>query len=166
MNKWKFFGLILSVFILAVSCFKDEPKKEMMRAAGPWNIAKITHINYDTLGNKISEKDWTDLGVLILYHEDDFQFQDVFKLAYKEVLEKEVVSNLKTNFFNANIWWMSVGPHQFGFGNRDPQTGYVQTVGLYTVVKANNKKMEILNVENHASGAIKLEERWFFERRK
>lgn len=159
----------LIVFILLMQltgCFKDEPKKVMTRAAGPWTLEKLVQENYDTLGNSVGTKEWEQLGTLFLYHEDDFQYQDPFHLLYTAALQSEVSSQLQGDLFGANRWWMSADGQQFGFGSYDSSTGYVATVGLYTIEKATNKKMELLNVELNPNGTVRLIERWYLNRKK
>ena len=161
----KMIGLVILVFQLT-GCFKDEPKKVMTRAAGPWTIEKVVQENYDTLGTLVNTNEWSDLGTLFLYHEDDFQYLDSYELQYSSALQSEVYSFFQTTLFTANRWWMSVDGEQFGFGNYDATTGFTNTMGLFTLEKLNNRKMEILNVELFPSGRVRLIERWYFKRKK
>lgn len=160
--------LILGITLFQLTgCFKDEPKREMERAAGPWTITKVVQENYDTLGNTSGTSNFENLGTLFLYHDDDFQYIDVFHLQYSTALQNEVHSNFQYNLFNSNRWWMSVDAKQFGFGNYDSETGFTSTTGLYTIEKSNNRKLEILNVELYnPSGRVKMIEHWYFERAK
>ena len=158
-------GLVILVFQLT-GCFKDEPKKVMTRAAGPWTIEKVVQENYDTLGTLVNTNEWSDLGTLFLYHEDDFQYLDAYELQYSSALQSEVYSFFQTTLFTANRWWMSVDGEQFGFGNYDATTGFTNTMGLFTLEKLNNRKMEILNIELFPSGRVRLIERWYFKRKK
>lgn len=158
------FGILL---FQLTGCFKDEPKKVMTRAAGPWTISKVIQENYDTLGNVSGTGNWENLGTLFLYHDDNFMYVDVFHLQYSTALQNEVVSNFQYNLFNSNRWWMSVEAKQFGFGNYEGGTGYTSTAGLYTIEKLNNRKLEILNIELYSStGQVKMIEHWYFERAK
>lgn len=153
------------LILLLTACFKDEPKKVMTRAAGPWTIERLVQESFDTLGNSTGTKEWADLGTLFLYHEDDFQYIDAFNLQYAPALQNEVVSHFQQNLFSANRWWMSVGGEQFGLGYYDASTGYTNTAGLYTIDKLTNRKMEIVNVEVFASGRVRLIEHWSFKRK-
>lgn len=159
--------ILLGILVFQLSgCFKDEPKKVMTRAAGPWTIEKLVQENYDTLGTLVSTNQWDNLGTLFLYHEDDFQFIDAFQLQYTSALQNEVNSYFQQTLFGANRWWMSVGGEQFGFGFYDSSTGFTNTAGLFTMEKFNNRKMEILNVELFPSGRVRLIEHWSFKRKK
>ncbi|AEA43028.1 hypothetical protein [Fluviicola taffensis] len=159
--------ILLGVLVFQLTgCFKDEPKKVMTRAAGSWTIEKVVQENYDTLGSLANTNEWSDLGTLFLFHEDDFQYIDVFQLQYTTALQSEVNSYFQQTLFSANRWWMSVDGEQFGFGNYDASTGFTNTMGLFTLEKLNNRKMEILNVELFPSGQVRLIERWFFKRKK
>ncbi len=147
-------------------CFKNEPKKVMTRAAGPWTIEKVVHENFDTLGVSAGTNEWTDLGTLFLYHDDNFEYIDAYDLQYTLVLQDEVNSYFKQTLFDANRWWMSADGNQFGLGHYDLGTGFTNTMGLFTIEKLNNRKMEILNVELFPSGRVRLIERWYFKRQK
>lgn len=158
--------ILLGVLIFQLTgCFKDEPKKVMMRAAGPWAIEKVVQENFDTLGALTSTTEWNDLGTLFLYHEDDFQYIDGFNLQYTSVLQNEITSHFQQNLFGANRWWMSVDGNQFGLGYYDASTGFTSTAGLFTIDKLNNRKMEIVNVELFSSGRVRLIEHWSFKRK-
>jgi hypothetical protein len=159
--------ILLGILVFQLTgCFKNEPKKVMTRAAGPWTIEKLVQENYDTIGNLASTNEWSNLGTLFLYHEDNFEFIDAFHLQYTTVLQDEVNSYFQQTLFNANRWWMSAGGEQFGFGYYDGSTGFTNTAGLFTMEKSNNRKMEILNVELFPSGRVRLIERWYFKRKK
>lgn len=166
MRKSKIVILLGVLLFQLTGCFKDEPKKVMTRAAGPWTIEKVVQENYDTLGTLVSTNEWGDLGTLFLYHEDDFLYIDAFHLQYSAALQSEVTSYFQQTLFSANRWWMSVGGEQFGFGNYDSSTGFTSTMGLFTLEKLTNRKMEILNVELFPSGQVRLIERWYFKRKK
>lgn len=159
--------ILLAVLLFQLTgCFKNEPKKVMMRAAGPWTIEKLVQEEYDTLGNVIASREWTELGTLFLYHEDDFQFIDVFSLQYTAALQNEVSSYFQQKLFSSNRWWMSADGNQFGFGYCDVSTGFTTTEGLFTVEKLTNRKMQIVNVELFSSGRVRLVEHWSFKRKK
>lgn len=154
------------VLFLLTGCFKDEPKRVMTRAAGPWTIEKVVQEKFDTLGVSSGTNEWSDLGTLFLYHEDDFQYIDAFNLQYTPTLQNEVDSYFQQVLFSANRWWMSADGNQFGFGYYDVSTGYTNTAGLFTLEKRNNRKMEMVNVEVFPSGRVKLVERWYFKQKK
>lgn len=158
--------ILLGMLVFQLTgCFKDEPKKVMMRAAGPWAIEQLVQENFDTLGASTGTVEWNDLGTLFLYHEDNFQYIDAFNLQYTPALQNEITSYFQQNLFGANRWWMSVDGNQFGFGNYDESTGFTSTSGLFTIDKLTNKKMEITNIELFASGSVRLIEHWSFKRR-
>lgn len=158
-----FWGILL---FQLTGCFKDEPGKVMTRAAGPWTIEKVVQEAYDSLGNSVSTREWTDLGTLFLYHEDDFLYIDAFSLQYTPALQSEVSSYFQQALFQSNRWWMSADGSQFGFGSYDSSTGFTSTEGLFTLDKLNNRKMQIVNVELFASGRVRLIEHWYFKRKK
>jgi|GEM_PF-5043109 len=159
--------ILLGILVFQLTgCFKDEPKKVMTRAAGPWTIEKLVQEHYDTLGTSAGTTEWNNLGTLFLYHEDNFEFIDAFHLQYTDALQNEVTSYFQQTLFSANRWWMSVDGNQFGFGHYDVSSGFTNTAGLFTLEKCNNRKMEILNVELFPNGRVRLVEHWSFKRKK
>ncbi len=166
-TKINIFLLLGIVLFQLTGCFKDEPKKVMTRAAGPWTIEKVTQERFDSVGNASGNQEWENLGTLFLYHDDNFEYIDVFHLQYTDALQNEVSSYFQQTLFTANRWWMSIDAKQFGFGSYDGSTGYTSTVGLFTIEKSNNRKIEILNVELYPStGRVRLIEHWYFTRKK
>jgi len=154
--------MILLVF-LASGCFKDEPKKEMMRAAGAWKIDKVTLTDYDQSGGVVSTKEAGNLGVLMLNHNDDFSYEGTFSLSYNPSYV-DWSSEMTQYFLSANIWFVTVEAKRFGLGIKDNSTGYVQASGAFTIDKLSNRKMTLHNVVSNSDGNIQRLETWYLKR--
>jgi hypothetical protein len=157
---------ILSCLVLVLaltSCFKNEPKKEMMRMAGAWKITKAELTTYASDGTVSSSTETSDLGVLMLNHNDDFLYQGTFSLSYNP--SWTAWNSPMTAAFNAsNSWFVNVGATRFSLGEIDYSTGYMQTVAGYTIEKLTNKKGVIFNVVVNPDGSIFQREKWYLKR--
>lgn len=163
MNNMKKVLYIFTVALLAGSCFKNEPQREMMRAAGAWNIEKVTLTDYDQSGSVVSTKEATDLGVLMLNHNDDFLYEGTFSLSYNQSYV-DWSSEMTQYFLAANIWFVTVEAKRFGLGIKDNSTGYVQASAAFTIDKLSNRKMTLHNVVNDSDGNIQRFETWYLKR--
>jgi hypothetical protein len=151
---------ILLLFVIgATGCFKDEPKHETMQAGGSWKIDKVTMTTYDSLGVEQSSAVSEEAGFLMLSHTDDFLYENSFSAEY--YLDRLTNSEMLSHFGYANVWGIAPAGKHFNLGSLDSQTGFVTLVASYTVLKLNNRKMELQYVRLHPiTGAIVFSELW------
>jgi hypothetical protein len=156
--------LFLFFFALtATSCFKDEPNRETMQAGGSWKIDKVTITNYDSLGVEQNATTTEEAGFLMLSHTDDFLFENGFSAEY--YLDRLTNSEMYRHFYDANIWGVSPVAKSFNLGIQDPSTGFTTPVVSYTILKLNNRKMDLQYVRLHPiTGAVVFVELWQLKR--
>jgi hypothetical protein len=154
--------LVLSVVVLLTmnSCFKDEPKGEMRRAAGSWRIEHVTIQQNDSLGNEVSTSEISEpVGMLLLTHDDEFMFEGRYSYSYDGAALAS--SSMNALFVACDTWGLGVEGKTFNLGNNDGSTGYTTHVAGFTVLKLHRKKMELQYVRVHPqTGYLYYVETW------
>lgn len=156
--------IIIAFGFLATGCFKYEPKKETVKLAGSWNIEKATLNFYTVAGEDSIVRETTDLGLIHFNYTDNFMYTNSFAqtifAAYSDLND----SGIKTILSSSNVWWVSKGMKNLGFGDMDPETGFVSVIGTITCEKKTNNKFVLTYFQRHSNGKLKLCEVWKFKR--
>lgn len=148
---------------MVTGCFKNEPKKEMMRLAGAWNIEHAERTTYALDGSVNTTENTDNLGVLMLNHNDDFIYQGTFSLSYNA--NWLTWNSGMTNAFNAaNSWFVNVGATRFSVGSLDSSTGFLQTIAGFTIEQSKHKKLIIYQIITNSDGNIYQLEKWYLKR--
>lgn len=158
--KW-----MMSIVLLTIlsSCFKDEPKKEMRKAAGSWRVEKVTIHTNDSLGNEITSTEILEVGMLLLTHDDEFLFEGTF--SYSLDGTALAGSSMYYLFSQSDVWGIGIDGKTFNIGNNDGSTGYTTHVAGFTVLKLTRKKMEFQYVHVHpVTGNLDYMEEWVLKR--
>ena len=159
-TKWT---LVAVLAAMLGSCFKDEPKKEMRRAAGAWRIEKVTIQENDSLGNELSTSERSSVGMLMLNHDDEVMYQGTYSYSY----DGAALASSHIHYFleASDIWGLGVDGKTFNVGSYDPSTGYVTHIAGFTVLKLKRSKMELQLVHPHpVTGYADHIETWELER--
>ncbi|MGL4598128.1 MAG: hypothetical protein ACRCYO_11385 [Bacteroidia bacterium] len=157
------YSSLVLVAIATTGCFKSDPAKETMQAGGSWKIEKVTITNYDSLGVEKNSATSEEAGFLMLSHTDDFLYENSFSAEY--YLDRLTNSEMYLYFGYANIWGVAPASKTFNLSSQDPTTGFTSPVVSYTVLKLNNRKMDLQYVRLHPiTGAIVFKELWQLKR--
>jgi hypothetical protein len=160
MRTFLFSSIGMVLLLTLNSCFKDEPKREMRKAAGSWRIDHVAIQLYDSLGNESSGSEINEpVGILLLTHNDEFLYEGRFSYSYDGTALAS--SSMHSLFLASDVWGMGIGGKTFNLGNNDPSTGYTTHLAGFTVVKLRRNKMELQYVRVHAdSGNLEYRETW------
>ncbi len=151
------------LLVILSSCFKDEPKKEMRKAAGSWRVELVTIHNNDSLGNEITSTEISEVGMLLLTHDDEFMYEGTFSYS----LDGNALSgsSMYSLFSASDIWGFGVDGKTFNLGSNDGSTGYTTHVAGFTVLKLTRRKMELQYVHVHpVTGNLDYREEWLLKR--
>ncbi len=157
------FPLLLMLLVSATGCFKSNPDKETMQAGGSWKIEKVTITNYDSLGVEKNSATSEEAGFLMLSHTDDFLFENGFSAEY--YLDRLTNSEMYGLFGSADVWGVAPSGRNFNLGSVDPSSGYTFSVASFSILKLNNRKMDLQYVRLHPiTGAVVFVELWQLKR--
>lgn len=153
----------ISIFFLS-GCFKDNPKKDIQRFAGSWEIENAQISYFKVNGEDSLTSEIADLGFLHFYYTDDFLFENSFSQTLSANYVSMNNSVIKQVLDGSNIWWVSVGSKNVGFGLMDYQTGYVTTTSIITLKRKSNKSYQFVLFTKHSNGKLKSHEVWNLKR--
>lgn len=158
------FILWFSVFSILSGCFKFEPKHEIQRLAGSWEIQKAEITYYSVSGADSSKNEVTDLGYLHLYFTDDFLYENSYSQTISPGYLSLNNSMIKDILTQSNVWWVSKDSKNMGFGFKDYQTGYVTTISMITLDKKSKNKYNVTAFSRYSNGNLKSYEIWKLKR--
>jgi hypothetical protein len=150
----------ISVIFSLTSCFKNEPKRETLMAAGSWKIVKTIIQENDESGNKISENTIENVGFLMLSHVDDYLYEGTYSYS----LDSDKLNNsiIYDCFKKCNQWGITNGAKVLNLAIKDPSTGYSELWSGLTINKLTRKKFEIQSITlNSGNETIKKIEKWY-----
>jgi hypothetical protein len=160
----KLFFFFLPIALMVSACFKFEPKHEVQRIAGSWEI-RNTEINwYSISGGDSTTSKVSDLGYLHLYYSDDFMFENSYSQTISPNYTTMNNSLIKAVLDQSNIWWVSVDSKNMGFGLKDYSTGYVTTIATITLKRKSINRYQLIGFTRYADGKLKSYEVWDLKR--
>jgi hypothetical protein len=161
MKKVFLFSFVLLFSLTA--CFKDNPTRETLKAAGSWKVLSVEIKEYDNTGNETSSKTIDNPGFLMLSHVDDFLYEGTYSYSLNADLlsNSAIYSHLKA----FNQWGVTTDVKVFNLAYKDPSSGASAFKYGYTINTLTYRKFELQYVQLQNNNLdIKQVEVWKMER--
>lgn len=139
MQKLFLFSIVFLFSLTA--CFKDNPTRETLKAAGSWKVVSVEIKDFDSQGNQTSVKTIENPGFLMLSHVDDFLYEGTYSYSLDADLltNSAIYSHLKA----FNQWGLTTDAKVFNLAYKDPSSGASTFKYGYTINTLTNRKFEL-----------------------
>lgn len=157
---------ILALLLFAVSsCFKDDPSTEFSKVSGSWKIDKVIIDYYDSLGNEIDQKEFSERGYIMLNFNDGGLADNSFSFSMNaDDAEFNSSSAIAYAVGSSNRWDVSVNANHINFGYIDLNTGYSTQIIALTIDKLKSNNMHWLKIDRNMNGSIARKETFKLKR--
>lgn len=153
----KYLIVILPLLLILTSCFKDDPTSEFSKVAGSWEMNKISIQYYDSIGTPTTSVTSTDVGYLMLNYNDGASAENSFAYSINNSTDPVFFQygSIFEVFSVCDRWDVSVNAEHINFGYYDPVSLGTYQVSAFTITKLKSKKMNLMHITRHTTGALK-----------